>query len=286
MTPEVAIELINAAHHTTYVLGQQYSGGEDQGAYRIEDTAGQRAVLKVSRNPRWADQVRRGKAATDRLRTLGYPVPTYTFIESVDNGSYWIESELPGGGVIGNPTSQQITDLIRLIDLQKDQAISEVQGQDWVWYIADVVFRGESGNVRALMQFSPATSAIVYAAEALVAGLQGKMLPKTDLVHGAMSISQVLFSEQSVSGVLDWDQAGYGDRTIDLTGLWYSILDATQERDLVMQHMLEVSDKDAIKIYAVNKILAQVAWHINKVHGEVDQQVIQAGKAIELLKLL
>jgi thiamine kinase-like enzyme len=230
--------------------------------------------------------VRRGQAATAHLAGLNYPVPQYQIIGANDSGSYWLETALPGGGAIGNPTSSQVADLVRLIDLQKGQMISEVQGQDWVWYIQEIVFRGESGHVRSLMQFSPATSAMVSAAESLVVGLQGKMLPKTDIVHGDMNISQVLFAGEAVSGVLDWDQAGYGDRTIDLVGLWYSILGATQQRDQVMKHMLEISDKDAIKIYAVAKMLAQVDWHIHKVGGQVPEQVVQANTAIELLKLI
>lgn len=286
MGPQEAVELINAERHATYRVVSQYTGGEDQGAYRVVDDAGVRMVLKISKNPRWANQVKRGQAATDRLRQLGLPVPEYILVGSADNGSYWLETELRGGPVMGNPTTGQITDLLRMLEMQKDQVISEVQGQDWVWYITDVVFRGESGNVRALMQFSPETSAVVSSAEALVAGFQNFVPPKTDLVHGNMNISQILYTGEQVSGILDWDQAGYGDRTIDLVGLWYSILNATQERDMVMQHMLQVSNKPAITVYAVQKIVAQVAWHINAVHGNVTAEVVQAQKAIEQLKLI
>lgn len=286
MGPEAAIDLINADQPNRYTLVGRLAGGEDQGAYRVADQTGQNAILKLSRNPRWADQVKRGQAATNHLRPLGYPVPTYTYIGAADSGSFWIETELGGGPVLGAPTTDQIKNVLQLVEIQADQVISEVQGQDWVWYISDVVFKGESGNVRALMQFSPATSAIVNAAEGLVAGLQGTVLPKNDLVHGNFNISQVFFSNDKVSGVLDWDQAGYGDRTIDLVGLWYSIVLAPEPRDLVMNQMLAVSTKPAICIYAVHKILAQLAWHINMVHGDVEEQATQAQTAIELLQAL
>ncbi|HEY6736082.1 MAG TPA: aminoglycoside phosphotransferase family protein [Candidatus Saccharimonadia bacterium] len=286
MGPQEAVDLINAEHHTTYRVEATYTGGQEQGAYLVVDATGARAVMKVSKNPRWADQVKRGKAATDQLRTLGYPVPQYLIIGSADNGSYWVETELPGGPVQGVPTVNQVTDLLRLIDLQKGQVISEVQGQDWVWYITDVVFRGESGNVRTLMQFSPQTSAVVSEAESLVAGLQGVMPPKTDLVHGNMNISQVLYTHDTVSGVVDWDQAGYGDRTIDLVGLWYSLLEMPSARDIVMQHVLQISTKPAILVYAVDKILARVAWEVNASGGDVTHQVNQANQAIALLREL
>jgi aminoglycoside phosphotransferase (APT) family kinase protein len=170
--------------------------------------------------------------------------------------------------------------------LQKNQAISEVQGQDWVWYLTDVVFRGESGNVRALMQFGAETSALVTDIESLVVGLQGKMLPKTDLVHGDMAIGQVLFSGNDVTGVVDWDQVGYGDVAQDLVSLWYSLLAAPEGRDAVMQHLLTVSDKEAIKIHAAYKMLTDVAWNINKPGGDVTAAVFQARTAIERLRTL
>ena len=286
MGPQEAIDLLNAEHHTGYRLGKAFTGGQEQGAYQVLDAAGLPAVLKISKNPRWADQVRRGQAATNHLRGVGSPVPQYLYIGAADNGSYWLETQLPGGHALAAPTTNQTADLLRLIDLQKDQVISEVQGQDWVWYITDVVFRGESGNVRALMQFSPETSAVVSAAEALVGGMQGLMPPKTDLVHGNMDITQVLFTGETVSGILDWDQAGYGDRTIDLVGLWYSVLDAPAARDLVMQHMLEISSQPAITVYAVEKILAKVAWDINTVHGDVPGEVARANQAISILQQL
>lgn len=284
MSPQEALELINASQHTTYTLNAQYSGGEDQGAFQLVDAAGARAVLKLNRNPMWVNQVQRAKAAAAHLKTLGYPVPVYLLVGSNDRGTYSLQSELPG--VASEPTAERIMALLKVLDLQKDQLISEVQGQDWVWYLTDVVFRGESGHVRALMQFSTETSALVAEIEGLVAGLQGKALPKTDLVHGDMGIKQVLFQDNVVSGVLDWDQVGYGDRTMDLVSLWYSIMQVPDGRDLVMKHMLEISDKERIKICAAYKMLTMVAWNITRGGGDVAPAAMLARTAVEQLKQL
>jgi VCBS repeat-containing protein len=159
MTPQEALELINASQHTAYTLNAQYSGGEDQGAFQVVNADGSRAVLKLNRNPQWISQVERAKAAAVHLKALGYPVPTYLLVGSTDRGTYSLQTELPGAA--DEPTVDRMNDLLRIIDLQKGQVISEVQGQDWVWYITDVVFRGESGHVRAMMQFSAETSALV-----------------------------------------------------------------------------------------------------------------------------
>ncbi|HUD10808.1 MAG TPA: aminoglycoside phosphotransferase family protein [Candidatus Saccharimonadia bacterium] len=285
MSPQQAIELINAQEHTSWVLDAQFSGGTDEGAFRVKAPDGQTQVLKISHNPMWISQVQRATAATGHLKSVGYPVPTYTLSGSTDSATYWLQSELSGAAT-EQPTAEQVTDLIRIIDLQKDQAISELQGQDWDWYVADVVFQGEGGNVRSMMQFSADTSALVSDIEQLVLGLQTKVLPKTDLVHGDMNIGQVFYQGPKVSGVLDWDQAGYGDRTIDFVALWYSLMSVPESRDLVMQHMLQVSDVEAIKIYAAYKMMATVAWHINKVGGEVIAQISHARAALDLLRKL
>jgi hypothetical protein len=283
MSPEEALELINAQEKTTYALNAEYSGGEDEGAVRVADAQGKRAVLKISRNPVWINQIQRAKAATDHLRVVNYPAPNYIAMGANERGTYWLQDVMPGAGVEGTPTVDQVRDLVRVIELQKDQAISEVQGQDWVWYIMDVVFQGSDGLVRALMQFSADTSALVSDLEGLVVGLQGKAVPKTDLVHGDLNIGQVLFSGQQVSAVLDWDQVGYGNRTIDFAALWYSLMNVPEPRDLVMQQMLQVSEPDIIKICATYKILAIIAWHINKIGGDVTQEVLRARTALDLL---
>ncbi len=286
MTPQEALDYINAAHPAkAYTLKAQFSGGENQGAFLIVATDGTRDVLKLSRNPLWLNQIKRAKAATDHLRPLGYPAPTYGLLDATDRGSFWIQNELPGEKLV-NPTTEQIQNLINTIELQKDQVIFEVQGQDWCWYIGSVVFRGESGHVRVLMQFSTVTSALVSRVEGLVTGLEGKVLPKLDLVHGDYSINQILATGPQITGVLDWDQAGYGDRTQDLIDLWYSLIDLPEPRDLVMSHLHTISDPQVIKIFAAYKMLAVIAWHINKIHGDVETAAAQASTALDLLEAI
>jgi aminoglycoside phosphotransferase (APT) family kinase protein len=147
----------------------------------------------------------------------------------------------------------------------------------------NVVFRGESGNVRALMQFSAETSALVSDIESIVMGLDGKVIPKTDLVHGDMGLDQILFQGQVVSGILDWDQVGYGHRIIDLAALWYSIVQFEEPAASVMKQMLAISDPESIKICAAYKMLSVVAWNINTVGGAVGAAAAQARAALRVL---
>jgi hypothetical protein len=63
-------------------------------------------------------------------------------------------------------------------------------------------------------------------------------------------------------------------------------MNAPEARDLVMDHLIKMSDVEAIKIYAAYKMLAIVSWHINKIGGEVIAVVTQARTALDLLRKL
>ena len=282
MNPEAALDYLNAAKSAKYTLAGHFSGGDDQGAYRVVDAAGLGAVLKISANPMWRTQVERAKAATNHLRPLGYPVPEYLYIDSTSSGTFWLESELKGMPVEA-PSPEQVTELLRLIELQKGQSISEVQGQDWSWYAAGVVFRGDSGLVRVMMQFSQETSALAAQIEGMVLGLDNKTLGNADLVHGDLGITQIMADAGLVSAVLDWDQVGYGDRTMDLVGLWFSLMEQAFVRDLVYAHVLKVSDLATIKIFAAYKMLAAVAWNINTSGGDVATISQRVKTALQIL---
>lgn len=282
MNPEAALDYLNAAKSAKYTLAGHFSGGDDQGAYRVVDSAGQGAVLKISANPMWRTQVERAKAATNHLRPLGYPVPEYLYIDSTSSGTFWLESELIGMPLEA-PSPEQVTELLRLIELQKGQSISEVQGQDWSWYAAGVVFRGDSGLVRVMMQFSQETSALAAQIEGMVLGLDNKTLGNADLVHGDLGITQIMADAGLVSAVLDWDQVGYGDRTMDLVGLWFSLMEQASVRDLVYAHVLKVSDLATIKIFAAYKMLAAVAWNINTSGGDVATISQRVKTALQIL---
>lgn len=285
MTPELALEYINAAKSGEYALVGDFQGGESQGAYRVTARDGSSAVLKLSNNPMWRSQIERAKAATDHLRPLGYPVPKYIYVDSMSSGTFWLETMLPGSAITA-PTPEQITALLRLIEMQASQSISEVQGQDWSWYATGVVFRGDSGLVRVMMQFSQETSALAAQIEGLVLGLDSKVLGNADLVHGDYGISQVLATGNEITGIIDWDQVGYGDRGMDLVGLWFSLIDIPAARDQVFAHLLTVSDPASIKIFAAYKLLARIAWSINHSGGDVATVSQQAKTALQILSTL
>ncbi len=285
MDPELALDLLNTSVRSTYTLQAQYSGGEDRGAFRVLSPSGTPAVLKTNLNPRWVKQVQRAQSAAERLRQLGYPAPNYIAVGATDAGTYSLQSELPGEPV-ETPSADQIKAVLALIELQKDHAIPELDGQDWSWYVKDMLFSGDSNHTHSLAQYSRETADLAFEIKGLIAGLQNEPLRTTDIVHGDFVLAQVLFSGPNVSGVVDWDQVGHGDRTTDLVALWMSAIDQPAANDLILAHMRSIATPAVIKLCAAHKMLLTIGWHINKAGGDVPGAVAQARAALEHLRLL
>jgi len=53
----------------------------------------------------------------------------------------------------------------------------------------------------------------------LVGPLEGVALPRGDFTHNDLNLSNILVADGRVSGVVDWDELGFGSRAGDLVGL-------------------------------------------------------------------
>src|SRR5688572_12919277 len=121
------VRTVNENHGTNYALLNRFDKGE-WGAYRITEPGQKPVVLKfftdlsntniVDDDPELATEI------TDRLLSLGYPVPKYIYTGRIGQGLYWIQQELPGKPLWQNPTVEQIEKILSFLLLQKNQAIS------------------------------------------------------------------------------------------------------------------------------------------------------------------
>ncbi len=256
MDAERLLDRINERHGADFRLHGRYARGENQGAYAIVDTAGTFFVLKHRPRPHpyWRGGLERARWITERLRGLGSPVPSYR------GEIYWIQSALPG-----TPpevlTESQLQQLLALNDLQAGQAIS--QEQDWSSYIVKVVFAGESGWADTLHQHSAATRDVLGRLERLAAGKHGSIKNAGDIVHGDMNPDNVLVCDGQISGIVDWDAAGCGDRTLDLAGLLFYSYTNLPIRRRLQDRIIELTSRDALHVYMAYKILGQLDWSIH-----------------------
>jgi len=117
-----AIRTVNAHHSTKYELLDRFDRGE-WGAYRIAELGKQPVVLKFFTNLSNTNIVDvdpdLAKNITDRLLSLGYPVPKYVYSGLISHGLYWLQQELPGKPLWINPTVEQVEKILSFLYSKK-----------------------------------------------------------------------------------------------------------------------------------------------------------------------
>lgn len=268
------IARINERHQTHFTLQHRYAAGENQGAYALATPAGEMYVLKWNDRPPWLQSVRRAAQITAALADQHIPVPRYLLADTFDDGvTYWIQTALPGAPP--TPLSyDHVTQACAFIELQAGRALPSTS--DWSAYVLAVVFQGESSWRDSLEQHSAATQAVLARLTQLVDGKQALRLRRDDIVHGDLGPDNLLVVGDRVSGIVDWDAAGCGDRSLDLSKLlFYAYGDPMIRADL-WARIIAISGRPALDIFLAYNILAQLDWSIHH-HSASD---VAAGVAL------
>ena len=260
---------INYQHGTNLKLKGRYAQGENQGAYAVEDASGAPFVLKWQATTAMLSRLERARLIADRLVERGGPAPRYGRRGSVPEGTtYWLQTALPGNPPADLRLSlEHAQQLLELNERQAGQAVSAEQ--DWSWYVRRVVFAGESGWADTLQRHSPETRALLGRLVRVTAGREASVSRTGDLVHGDLALGNVLVVGRQVTGLVDWDAAGCGDRALDLSKLLfysYENLPTYENRpvqDVLRERIADISGPDALVVYLVYNILAQLDWSIH-----------------------
>ncbi len=276
---EALLERINAKHSTSFRLKGRYAQGENQGAYAVEDPSGLPFVLKWQAHPDMLSRLKRARTVTDRLVTLKVPAPRYQLIDTFPEGTtYWLQTALSGSPPADLRLSlEHVRQLLDLNERQAGQALSPEQ--DWSWYVRAVVFAGESGWTETLRRHSTTTRALLPQIEEVTVGKEASVSRTTDLVHGDLAISNVLVVGDVVTGTVDWDAAGCGDRALDLSKLlFYSYENGNGAiRAPLWERIVTISGRDTLVVLLVYNILAQLDWDIrHHTQAAVDARVAMA----------
>ena len=76
-------------------------------------------------------------------------------------------------------------------------------------------------------------------------------------------IANVLVSGERVSGIVDWDAAGCGDRCLDLSKLLFCCYDQPALHELLSTGIRALSGQHGLALYLGYNILAQLDWSIH-----------------------
>lgn len=210
--------------------------------------------------PNWLARIELAHLITDYLRSLSPLVPDYVLTGAFSEGeTYWIQTALAGTPA-SNLNPDQLQTLLYLNGLQAGQALSSEQ--NWSNYVTSVVFNDTSGWSYTLHNYSIETRELLSNLKRFVRGLEKICDKANDIVHGDLSLSNILIHNEQVSGVVDWDAAGCGDRAFDLALLFFYSYESFQIRPLLFSHIVEITGIDRLKVYTAYTILSQLDWSI------------------------
>jgi hypothetical protein len=205
-------------------------------------------------------RIRLARKITNRLRRLSPLVPGYVLVGAFPEAeNYWLQTALPGHPAAGL-TVEQAQVLIGLNELQAGQALS--QQQNWSAYIKLVVFDDISGWKQTLHNYSLESLNLLARLDRFVCGLDDVCDKTGDIVHGDLTPGNILLEDNRVSGVVDWDAAGCGDRAFDLGLLLFYCYENYPVRQLLADYLLEIAGPGRLKVYLAYSVLSQMDWSI------------------------
>lgn len=274
------IETINTENKTSYKIVCQFSTGE-WGAYRIADNDNNIAVLKfflnlektniIDPDPTLAIKI------TDKLRQYGYPVSKYLYSGKIEpNGMYWIQEFLNGEPLWKDPSVDQVKSLLSFLKLQKGNAVSSKQNLSN--YVIETVFNNAYGKATKMENYSDETRCLLDKARDLAKEAKGIVLPSEDIVHGDFSYHQAMIVEDTIIGIIDWEESGCGDWLIDLTRLIYSLHDRPPLAEPIVKELRE-TDERKIKLYTAYTVLEMISFPTNNYNKPISEGAINKAQS-------
>ncbi len=156
----------------------------------------------------------------DRIRSAGYPTPTWLASGVTPDGSaYHIVDFVPGVPMSRSTlTGQTAAQLVEVIEDQIGLDPDPVQA--WSRYATACAFGETASDPRPVLRsIGPAGVKLVEHFDAVLAPYTALNLPDGDLVHGDFNTCNVLIHHGAVSAVIDVEACGSGTRAVDYAWL-------------------------------------------------------------------
>jgi Phosphotransferase enzyme family len=250
---ERSLSLLSGRGDVAYRLLGRYEQGESGGVYRVADETGRRFAFKVARE----DRVRRAAATTEVLRQLGYPAPAYRGLGRVSGDKWYaVIEEMPGQPLTGL-TRQLVDQLLALVEKQAGRAYLPIEEPR----VVDTLLTGADGYAlhETMRAYSSATSGLLDEVIAIGRRYFDLDYPNRDIVHHDFHAGNMLSLDGRVSGIVDWESTGSGDRAFDISTLLFYEQDETNQAKL-WQALLELAGRQRATVYLAHMMLRQVEW--------------------------
>lgn len=286
-TVAVLIE-VNTALCGTYELVRPLQGGFQSGAWLIQDHAGRQAVLKWTPNPTWAEQIQRASRAVADVRRRGYPTPAWLAVGVTASGfGYQVQEYAPGRPreYLTEETAHRAVDLL---ELQRD--LDPDPGRSWSDYV-NTKFRDEwTSTISEVSATGVAGVELAGHAARLLSLYELPVFPKADLVHGDFRLGNILFDEDSVSGVIDIEALGSGTRAFD----YATLLDHDRANETAVELLVAAGSEvagPAVLAYCLVHVVLDLALFMHRsrlpaVTHQADRRIAALSTRVQLVSRL
>lgn len=218
----VLVNSINSSHGTRYELLGKMERGVN-GAWLLKSEGGVKHILKLVAPNDTTAHIKLTACCAEIVNGPDARCPNYEQIGFTrDLGTWYIQEFLPGIPAPW-PSLELVSQLIKLNRRQAGRALG--QGCNWSRTVREVVYADARQWRRNIAAHSPQGRALVDRLLAVIAAFSGFTAGENDVVHGDFQHYNALVAHDSeqLTGYVDWDGAGFGDRAFDLARLLYDV---------------------------------------------------------------
>jgi aminoglycoside phosphotransferase (APT) family kinase protein len=255
-TTHDVLRQVNEATGDRWQLIRPLSGGHQSGATEVM-AGDRRAVLKWAPDLRWAPRVLGAAEVVVFARRHGYPTPAWLTWGTTQEGyPYLLYDYLPGQApsVLGRREAEAHLNLI-----ERQVAMSPPTPVNWSDYMTGSVFEDRQGDQARLAALDGGRARRGrHRVDHRV--FQNRMAhADMDLVHGDMSLGNLIFDDGTLSGVVDIEALGCGTAAYDLmAGIRSAYLFPSE----VEEEALAMLEQAAVQMFDGAVVLVCVAIQI------------------------
>jgi aminoglycoside phosphotransferase (APT) family kinase protein len=272
VTGSDVLAAVNRSRGGGYQLVRQFPHGEF-GAWLVRQPADELGVLKCRYGTDSRDRIRSVAAIVASLAERGYPAPTVLDSDYDRSVGTWYLVEYLPGETPSELDARLAADIRRIVELQADHSLpadERARSFDWSDHVRSRTIDDPTW-IDIALRHSDESAALARSIMAAIEPHANTTLATNDVVHGDLLASQLLVSHGRVTGVIDWEQTGIGDRGLDLVLLFLNAHAQASRRShdpdpevlaSLLTAAIQASGEAAVTIFLAYQILSMVSFVI------------------------
>jgi hypothetical protein len=216
------VDAINGNHGTRYELLGKMERGVN-GAWLLKSDGGVKHILKLVAPTDTTAHIKLTACCAEIVNGPDSRCPKYEQIGfTPDLGTWYIQEFLPGIPAPW-PSLELVSQLIELNRRQEGRSLGE--GYNWSQTVREVLYADSRKWLQRIAAHSLEGAALVHRVRSMLAAFCDFAASDRDVVHGDFQHYNALVAHDSeqLTGYVDWDGAGFGDRAFDLARLLYDV---------------------------------------------------------------